>query len=236
MLGPVFGDVRHARMNQTPGAAKGGLQPGSHIFFNHIERDRRQKLTVGQDIQAFNRTRNARKPFNMIIPWCQVFIADRPINRNTFPGIGLEIDRCQAITLPPPQQRAPTDVIPADPGKGFDLGIRAITLVGIHGHGTFTDGHSTIEYRLDGLGQLVAMGKIPGLFAGIDVISDVFNISATFKHQYLESFFGQLLGSPAATDSRSNDNGIIMVLIVHHGVSPGTITCLTGLETKLHAH
>src|SRR6185436_13010309 len=56
------------------------------------------------------------------------------------------------------------------------------------------------------------MRKLPGIFIGIFISLEMFNIEASFKHQYFQSFFGKFLSGPTATDTGANNNGIVSIL------------------------
>jgi hypothetical protein len=94
-----------------------------------IERHRRLKLAVGQLRQVLPRALDAGVALDVVVPGGDVGIADRPVDGDTFLRVCLEVEIAPAVTLPPPHQRAATDLIAAIPVEAFDLGVR-IVLVG----------------------------------------------------------------------------------------------------------
>src|SRR6476659_4712335 len=54
-----------------------------------------------------------------------------------------------------------------------------------------------------------AVRIIPGFLVRVHVILYVFDVTPACQHQHLEPLFSKLLGGPAATDTRTNYNGVV---------------------------
>src|SRR5205814_6220633 len=66
---------------------------------------RRQKFSVGQLRQAFGLAADAGELFHIVIPGCDVRIADRPIDRDSLLQIRFKVEIAPAIALAPPSER-----------------------------------------------------------------------------------------------------------------------------------
>src|SRR5690606_24212186 len=75
----------------------------------------RLKDAVGQAGYAIAIARNAGEAFDMVVPWRQVVIADRPIDAVAVLLVGLEVLRSETVGLARPHQRLAAAVIAAHP-------------------------------------------------------------------------------------------------------------------------
>ena len=199
-----LGDVGAARIDQVARAAKGLLQARGHVLFDDVQRDGRQELAVGQLFKPFVLAGNAGKAFHMVVPGRNIGIADRPVGRDAFAGVGGKVDIGQTIGLAPPQERPPAHVIGAEPVEALFLGIGVFLFVGPHAIGLFVQRIVALQDRivvlhLDRGGA--AMGVIPGFLVGVHVIGQMLDIAAAFQHQDLQALLGQFLGGPTAADA-----------------------------------
>ena len=73
-------------------------------FLAAIERHRREELAVWQLRHPFVRSVDSGVLFYVIVPARDIGIANRPINRDSFLRIRLEVEIAPAITLAAPHQ------------------------------------------------------------------------------------------------------------------------------------
>ena len=75
------------------------------------------------------RAGDAGVPLDVVVPRRDVGVADRPVDRDAFLRVGLEVEVAPAIALAAPHQRAAADLIAAIPVEALDLGVRRLLLV-----------------------------------------------------------------------------------------------------------
>src|SRR5207253_1129871 len=97
-------------------------------LFAAVELHRREELSVRKLRHSLMRSIDARVLLDVVVPRRNVGVADRPIDRNSFLRVRLEIEIAVAVALPPPHQRASTDVIAAVPVEALYLGIWRISV------------------------------------------------------------------------------------------------------------
>src|SRR6266480_2432625 len=142
---------------------------------------------------------------------------DRPVDRNAVARIRLEIHRAPAITLPAPHDGAPADVVAAYPVEALNLGVRIVQVVdepvlgGLRDHIAARADGMTPEILLRGAAPV---GQLPGILHGGWIVAMPDHAPA-IEHKGLQSLLGQLLGGPAAADARTDDDGIVGVVV--HG-------------------
>ena len=71
--------------------AKGRGHAALHVFFKAVHLHRWQELSIGQMRQAFETAADAGEFLRVIIPRRDVRVADRPIHRDAFLGVGFKI-------------------------------------------------------------------------------------------------------------------------------------------------
>src|ERR1700758_627513 len=106
----------------------------------------------------------------MVVPGRELFVADRPVDRNAIAGIGLEIHRAPAIALTTPGDGASSHLITAYPVEALLLDIGIVQLVHEPMFGRL--GVHITRSRRDGLmvkilaRGTVAVRQLPGIQQG----------------------------------------------------------------------
>ena len=127
MLGGGLREVRH------PPDGDGAVHLFGNLFLEMLlhagEVVRRQKLAVGQYLQTFTATADARETLDVAVPGGQILIADGPVHADALPGVGLEVLLVPAVRLPSPQYRTPALDGGAGPAEGafLDVGVLYFT-------------------------------------------------------------------------------------------------------------
>ena len=171
------------------------------MAFKAIHLQRRQKILVGQLRQPGIFAADADELFNVVIPRRDVSVAYRPVSSYAFSGVGFKIQVAQAETMPRPHQRLAAGLIAAHPVEWLDLVIRMVAVFDEKMLGVLFEIEDVFLNEILFLildGQFVAVRQFPRVFIGRRVILDMFDVAASFEHQRLQSFFGQLLGRPSA--------------------------------------
>src|SRR6185295_13574700 len=148
---------------------------------------------------------------------------NRPVYTKAIFSVGFKIKITPAVALSAPQDGSPAHLIAAQPDKGLCFHIGAFLVIGKRTDAAFeckTAPKDAIMFFLFCQRKLATMFELPGIFIGVLVIFDVFKIPSAFKHDGLQSFFGELFGGPSAADAGSNDNGIVCILknCLGHGI------------------
>ena len=60
---------------------------------------------------------------DIVVPGCEILVADRPINGNAFAPVGLEIEIAPTVAVPAPEEGAAADLVASVPVEAFDLGV-----------------------------------------------------------------------------------------------------------------
>src|SRR5688572_16005283 len=154
----------------------------------------------------------------MSVPWCKIFIPDRPIDSNAIFCIGFKICFAPAIALTAPHERTATHMITAKPVKSFCLRIRIVFITCPEMKISFIQRIISFQKRIISdhlLCSLATVRILPYGFIGLLIIFSVLNIKASFKHNNLKPFFSKLLSCPATTNTRANYDRIKCVVVCH---------------------
>src|SRR5690606_474589 len=108
------------------------------------------------------------------------------------------------VALPPPHERPPAYLVSAIPIETLHFNIRAFLLVHPEIEIFFVQRvipaeNGLVFYHL--LRPAAAMRKFPGMFGRRGIIFHVLHVATPLQHNGLQTFFGQLLRSPAPADS-----------------------------------
>src|SRR5690606_28714897 len=79
-----------------------------------VERHRRLELAIRKLRQPFARAGDAREALDVVVPRCEIRVANRPVRADAVARVRLEIEVAQAIALPAPEQRAAADLVRAE--------------------------------------------------------------------------------------------------------------------------
>ena len=177
------------------------------VLLDAVERERRQEITVRQLRDLVVIAADPDERLDVIVPGLKVFVADGPVDAVPVPQVGFEIVRRPAIGLPRPGQRAPAQVIAADPAVRLSLGllVRIVVVAGpellVRVEHRIADADIVrVVQRLLVVGNLVvAPAQPPRLL--VAVVRPVLDMRPTLQHQHLEAALAQLLGDPAAADA-----------------------------------
>src|SRR5215475_2201570 len=82
-------------------------------------------------MKTFGCSTNPDKFLYIIVPWCNIVVADRPVHPMAITCICFKIQIAQSITLPAPCQRSPSNLVTPDPVKWcfLDVWLFGITYV-----------------------------------------------------------------------------------------------------------
>src|SRR5690348_8696371 len=89
----------------------------AHVSFDARHFHRWQKFSVRQLWQSLGLAANSSKLFDVVVPWRDVRIADRPVHRDPVSQVRFKIEIAPAITLPSPGERFSADLAPPNPRK-----------------------------------------------------------------------------------------------------------------------
>src|SRR5277367_5964371 len=108
----------------------------------------------------------------MVVPRRQFLVANRPVDRDPIPGVGLEIEVAEAVALTPPCQGTTTDLIASIPVEPLHLGVGTLLLVDPKSEILFIERIVALEYRvgfLHGVRSAAAVHVFPRRFYRVDV-------------------------------------------------------------------
>ncbi len=181
-----------------------------------IELHRRLKLAVGELRQAFRLAAHADERLHVVVPGRDIRVADRPIDAMPVLRIRREIDVAPPIALARPHERAPADVIAAHPIEALDLDVGIVDVVDEPVLRCLRDripGPSLNALPLEIVSsRSSAVFELPRVFRGGRILA-VPHHAATFEHERLEAFFGELLRGPPAAHPSAYDDGVVSVLV-----------------------
>ena len=176
----------------------------------------RKELAVGELRQAFGLAADASKFLDVVIPGSNVGITDRPIHGDAVFQVGFEIEIAPAIALAAPSDGFSANLAAANPGKmlaGLE-GIGILLIVDENLVGVFAT--SIVDLALNGLSALAGEAIIPVTMLEfpngnvLDVVALGNNGAAGLQHQGVETFFGEFLGGPAASDSGTHNDCVVV--------------------------
>ena len=98
------------------------------VLLRAVQRHRRQELAVRQLRQTLFLAADADEAVHVIVPWRDVGIANRPIDRDAVAQIGLEVEVAPAINLAAPDDRLAADLPGAEPVERTVRGRRVRVL------------------------------------------------------------------------------------------------------------
>ena len=194
----------------------------------------REEVAVGHLCQAFARAAHADEGFDFVVVRRDILVAERPI----FPiavAVGcFELIITISIALARPTKGFATHLAPANPHEGLFDGERVGILV-IVNKKLMTELVARVAKPLDGLAvkQRLTVAKA----AKLDLIRpDVFGEVTRgqpwwpgFQHEDEHALLGQLLGHPAATRTRADNQRVVDCLIAWHDRALKPVAhCVTG--------
>ena len=180
------------------------------VYFGRQHGHGRQEIAVGNHVPTFFLTTDAHKFFDVAVPGRDVFIAQRPIDADTFFGVGFKIMLTPAVGLATPVHGFTPGMVSTNPVERpfFDEGV--LLVVGekgasfLVGKGAETVIRPVFFRRVDR--HFAAVFKIPGIFVGGVVIYRVFDFPAALQHEYFHAFLGELFGGDASGHARTYDD------------------------------
>src|SRR5229473_615672 len=101
------------------------------ILFDAGHLHRRKKLAVGKLRQSFGLSADSGEFLHVVIPRRNIRVTNRPIDGDTFLGVGFEVKIAPAIGLASPGDGLSADLAPFDPGKMFSrfAGVRIVGVI-----------------------------------------------------------------------------------------------------------
>src|SRR6185436_14942633 len=157
--------------------------------------------------------------FDMVVPRCNVGIADRPVDRDAFALVGGEIEIAMAIALPSPGERSAADMIAADPVEATHLGVGMLVVLHEPMVPLVVDSVAGadlleivfVDFRLRRAPAGIA--EIPRVHRKRCVVLAVLHLAPALEHKRLEALLAQLLGGPASADAAADHDGIECALL-----------------------
>ena len=177
-------------------------------------------MAVGQLRQPFGLTRDAYERFNLVIPGCQIGVADRPVRAMAIALVRAEIIVRPAIALTPPRQRTPSKLVRAEPREiGVRVGfVRILAIVDEVAFGEFREMPVLALHRVfAGIERGIAEAaerQFPRRLGFSVIIDLMLDLASALDHQNLEPGLGQFLGGPASGNARTHHDRVKLVL--HH--------------------
>ena len=113
----LFGQHGAAANREHPAVVELPFQRVANVLLRTVELHRRQKLSVRKLRQVLSLAADASELFNVVVPRCDLVVADRPVDADTFLHVRFEVQITPPIGLPRPHDRAPTHVAAANPMK-----------------------------------------------------------------------------------------------------------------------
>ena len=223
-----FGEVRAAANHNGSAAAVVLGHLLTKIFFNARHFVGGQKLAVGQLRQPVFVARNTRKPLHVAVPRSNIFVTNGPFYRKTIAGGAFKIKLRPALRLPRPHQRLAAHLVAPNPVERFFLDVRMLGIFYKKMRRIFVKSVALADDWVgifEGFGNLPQMLKFPRVFVGGWVVGDVSYVASAFEYERTQTFASQFFGSPAAANSRANDDGIETVVSIYveirHSVNVG---------------
>src|SRR6266851_2977557 len=185
------------------------------VQFNAGHFHRREKFPVGQLRQTFGLAADAGDLFHVVVPGSDVRVANGPIDGDSLFQIGFEIEIAPAIALASPGDGLSANLAPTNPGEVLSRfeGVRIVLVADKKLVGVFVA--SVIALTLDGLSALALGAIVPAAVLEfphgnvLDIIALGDDAATRFEDEGVQALFGELLRSPAAGDSRTNNNCIV---------------------------
>ena len=167
-----------------------------------VEPESRQKFAIGQLRQALFRACDTDELLDVAIPRREIVIADRPVAAVAILGVGFEILRRKPVGLAPPHDRAPAQMIAANPLERLVFGRDVGVFVVLHPImlGRAIDERVLLVLvmpRQIFLGHHAGIGHFPR-HETIGVAFAVHHFLAALEHQDLQAPLAQFLGGDAA--------------------------------------
>src|SRR5215210_562779 len=106
-------EIRAAPRNHAPIRSELFVRYIRDCLLAAIELHRRQELSIGQLRHVLARAVDAGVRLDVVVPWRQVLVADRPVDGDSILRIRLEVEVAPAVALTSPHQRTPADVVAA---------------------------------------------------------------------------------------------------------------------------
>src|SRR5713226_1382640 len=185
------------------------------ILFDAGHLHRRKKLAVGKLRQSFGLSADSGEFLHVVIPRCNIRVTNRPIDGDTFLGVGFEVKIAPAIGLASPGDGLSADLTPFDPGKMFSR-FAGVGIVGIFDEKLIRKFVArVITLALDRLSGLAFLAVIPIAileFPDRNVFHVIFFRSdgpAGFENERVQTLLGKLLRCPASRNSRTDDDRVI---------------------------
>src|SRR5581483_7645974 len=175
---------------------------------------------------------------NVVVPGCELFITERPGDAMTIARILLEVQRRHPVTVPPPHEGPPSEVVAANPAK-LTFGRCFVDIhVVVHEHALGPLVRAGEALNALGGGEHLRVRKAPErqlprrLELG-RVILAMLDPGTPLEQQHAQAALGELLGGPAAGDPGARDDRIVFA---HHSAPPkSSLERLrySGVSTKL---
>src|SRR5690606_28213350 len=96
-----IGDPAHNKMTIV---SIGLFHSFYQVFFYHIEWHGRQKVTVGQHVQAIPVATDPSPAFGVAVPGCNILLADGPVHSVSVFQVCFKIEIDEPVTLAAPHQ------------------------------------------------------------------------------------------------------------------------------------
>jgi hypothetical protein len=198
--------------------------PVAQVLLDAVHLEGRQELPVGQLGQAGVLAAHADERLDVVVPRLDVLVADRPVDADAFSGVGLEVQVAPPEAVARPEQRAAAHLVAAIPAELLHRVVRMVDVLDKKVLRVLAEQIEILLHRIVGqvlLRRPVAVRKLPWIEVGRRVVLYVLHHAAALQHERPQPRFGQLLGGPAAADSRAHDDGIEVGRHIAHTFCPG---------------
>jgi len=183
-------------------------------LFDAVHRHRRKELAVGKLRQPFALAADTDESLDVIVPWRDVRVANRPIDTDALLRVGFKIEIAPAIRLAAPDDRTATDLPAADPHErlGFVGGIRVLLVIDEELAVQFIERAAFLLDRLLAIEAVTVAQVAKSLVPDRDMLNVVFvrlNRAAGFQNQRLQAFLGEFFGCPASGNAGTDYDGVV---------------------------
>jgi hypothetical protein len=181
------------------------------VLLDDVELHRREELAVGELGQPLGRAAHTDEPLDVVVPRCDVAIADRPVHADAFDDVRLEVDVAPAVAVTSPGERATSDLVAAQPLERLRLDVGAVVLVRPERGVRLVREARAAQHRVLGdqaAGRHAAVRDLPGRRGRVGVVRAMDHVAAALEHESAQPTLRQLLGGQPPGDPGADDDRI----------------------------
>ena len=175
------------------------------------ELHRREEPAVGELRKIFGAAADPDEALDMVVPRREIVVTDRPVDRDSIPRIGPEIQIAPAVTLTTPCNGASADLVPANPIESLLLNVGIIDLInkpvfGSLGVDVAGPGGNRLAMKIFARGP-VAVRQLPGIQQGGGIFT-VPDHAPAIENEGLQALLRELLRGPTSGDTGADNDGV----------------------------